>query len=310
MRNAFADEITKLGVENEHLVLLSGDIGNRLFDRFKEQCTGRFYNCGVAEANMVGVSAGLAMSNLRPVVYTITPFITTRVMEQIRIDLCYHDLPVVIVGTGSGLSYASLGPTHHSCEDMAMLRTLAGMSVLAPGDPIEVRSCIRTALQHDGPVYIRIGKKGEQVIHKDNPDIKIGESITIRNGNDICLLAVGVLLPMAIEIAEVLAGKGISARVVSVISIKPLDNSLLDEIFSRYSHIVTIEEHGLIGGFGSAVAEWLVDSEPKTARLVRFGVDDAFIHESGETDYIRESQGLSVGNICKVISHYLDSSDA
>src|SRR5712691_8753697 len=161
MRNAFADEITKLGADDTRVVLLSGDIGNKLFDKFKQQAGNRFLNCGVAEANMMSIAAGMALSGLRPVIYTITPFTTTRCFEQIRVDVCYHKAPVIIVGTGSGLSYADLGPTHHSCEDMAILRTRPGMTVLAPADSTELRLALRQALSLGGPVYMRIGKKGE-----------------------------------------------------------------------------------------------------------------------------------------------------
>ena len=143
MRNAFAHEITQLAQQDERIVLLSGDIGNRLFDEFKDKCPGRFHNCGVAEANMIGVAAGLALSGLRPVCYTIAPFITYRCMEQIRVDACYHNVPVTIVGTGAGLAYASLGATHHSCEDIGMLRLLPGLVVMAPADAHEVRGCWR-----------------------------------------------------------------------------------------------------------------------------------------------------------------------
>ena len=145
MRNAFADEITRLGTNDQRVVLLSGDIGNRLFDKFKEQSNGRFLNCSVAEANMMGMAAGMALCGLKPVVYTITPFTTTRCFEQIRVDVCYHEAPVIIVGTGAGLSYAQLGPTHHSVEDIAILRTLPGMTVLCPCDKFELRGALRAA---------------------------------------------------------------------------------------------------------------------------------------------------------------------
>src|SRR3954466_2919798 len=174
MRNEFAAEITRLAAEDERVVLLSGDIGNRLFDDFKAKCPGRFLNCGVAEANMMGVAAGMAMSGLRPVCYTITPFLTYRCMEQIRIDVCYHHVPVVIVGTGAGLSYASLGATHHSCEEMGMLRLIPGLAVVAPADQVEVRAALKAALEYPGPVYMRIGKKGEPVVHQAIPEFKIG----------------------------------------------------------------------------------------------------------------------------------------
>ena len=187
MRDAFAQEITALGVD-PRVVLLSGDIGNRMFDKYKSQFPDRFYNCGVAEANMVGMAAGLAMSGLRPVAYTINYLITARCYEQIRVDLCYHNAPVILVGVGAGLCYASLGATHHSCEDIAMLRVLPNMTVICPGDAWEVRGALRAALKHDGPVFIRIGKKGEPAIHTQVPDFKIGESLVIRPGKDVCLL--------------------------------------------------------------------------------------------------------------------------
>jgi len=149
MRNAFADEMTKLAATDHRVVVLSGDIGNKLFDKLKAVDEKRFYNCGIAEANMMGVAAGMALSGLRPFVYTITLFTTTRCFEQIRVDVCYHHAPVVIVGTGSGLSYADLGPTHHSLEDMAILRTLPGMRVVAPCDASELRQVLHEVLKDD-----------------------------------------------------------------------------------------------------------------------------------------------------------------
>ena len=185
MRNAFAHEVTSLAKTDPRLILLSGDIGNILFDKFKEVDPVRFYNCGVAEANMMGVAAGMALSGLRPVVYTITPFTTTRCFEQIRVDVCYHKAPVIIVGTGSGLSYAELGPTHHSLEDLAILRTLPGMRVVAPCDTMELRLALRAALKQSNPVYIRIGKKGEPAIHKHEPVFDFGTAIVENNSEYI-----------------------------------------------------------------------------------------------------------------------------
>lgn len=202
MRNAFADEVTRLAAEDRRVVLLSGDIGNRLFDTFKDAAPTRFYNCGVAEANMIGVAAGLAMSGFRPIAYTITPFITSRVIEQIRVDLCYHNVPAIVVGVGGGLSYASLGPTHHSCEDIAFLRALPNMTVLCPADPAEVRACLRAAIENDGPVYIRLGKRGEDSVHQTPPHLRIGGSHVLRDGSDLCILSVGTMAPVVLKAAE------------------------------------------------------------------------------------------------------------
>src|ERR1700739_4498405 len=195
MRNAFADELTRLGDEDPRVVMLSGDIGNRLFDKFKARHAPRFFNCGVAEANMVGIAAGLAMNGLRPVAYTITPFVTTRCLEQIRTDVCYHEAPVTIVAVGAGLAYSGLGPTHHACEDIAFLRAIPNMVVICPGDAWEVRAAMRGALRQDRPVYIRMGKRGEPKVHQDVPEaFQIGKALTVSEGSDVCLLSNGTML--------------------------------------------------------------------------------------------------------------------
>ena len=161
MRNAFAKEITNQAILRKDVVLLSGDIGNRMFDNFKDIAPDRFINCGIAEANMMSVASGLALAGLRPIVYTITPFITSRCFEQIKIGVAYHNANVIIIGTGSGLSYSELGPTHHSLEDMAILNSIPDIRILAPCDSYELKEQLSAALNLDGPTYIRIGKKGE-----------------------------------------------------------------------------------------------------------------------------------------------------
>ncbi len=293
MRNAFAAEITALAAADPRIVLLSGDIGNRLFDDFKVRCAGRFFNCGVAEANMIGMAAGMALCGLRPVAYTITPFVTTRCLEQIRVDVCYHHVPVVIVGTGSGLSYASLGATHHSCEDIAFLRALPHMNVVCPGDALEVRAALRAALALGEPVYLRLGKKGEPLVHKQPVDLVIGKGIEVRPGKDVSLLSTGNTLAVAVQAAEALGQRGVSAQVVSFHTVKPLDEPLLEYVFAHYRAVVTIEEHSLLGGLGGSVAEWLVDRPPQRARLVRVGTADAFMHEAGNQEYARRHYGLT-----------------
>jgi len=277
-------------------VLLSGDIGNRLFDAFKQHAPARFLNCGVAEANMMSVAAGMALSGLRPVVYTITPFTTTRCFEQIRVDACYHAAPVIIVGTGAGLSYAELGPTHHSLEDMAILRTLPGMSVVAPCDEVELRLLLRAALAHDGPVYMRIGKKGEPVIHQARPRLALGRSVTVRKGQDACLISTGTIMPGALRAADLLAGQGLSVRVESFHTVKPLDEHRLAEIFGEYAVVAVVEEHSRLGGLGGSIAEWKARQTGKLGTLLAFGVEDTFMHEIGSQEYARRRFGLTAEN--------------
>lgn len=305
MRNAFAAEIKALAEADERVVLLSGDIGNRLFNPYKETCGERFFNCGVAEANMIGVGAGLAKNGFKPVAYTIAPFTTTRCLEQIKLDACYHKLPLVIVGVGAGLSYAGLGPTHHSFEDLAILRPLPGMTLFAPCDAVETRLCLREALKLDGPSYIRLGKKNEPVIHEIEPPFETGRGIKVREGGDTCLLCAGTLMPEVLAAADLLAEDSVSARVVSMHTVKPLDEDLVADALSRFKLTVTVEEHGLIGGFGSAVAEFKVDAG-LGGRLLRLGIPDEFVCRSGNQPNARACLGLDASSIAKKVAKTLE----
>jgi len=309
MRNAFADELTTLAADDERIVLLSGDIGNRLFDKYKAVDDNRFYNCGIAEANMMGVAAGMALSGLRPFVYTITPFTTTRCFEQIRVDVCYHKAPVVIVGTGSGLSYAELGPTHHSLEDLAIMRTLPGMNVYAPCDTTELRLIMREVLKSDSPAYIRIGKKGEPDIHVEPPVLETGKAIVVRPGTEVALLAVGNMVAESIKAADRLQQQGISAEVVSFHSVKPLDGDYLAQARERFPLLVTVEEHSRVGGFGSAVGEWFVAEEGSSAPILSFATEDEFMYEVGHQAYARKRYGLTAEHMATAVRVRLDSLD-
>lgn len=305
MRNAFAAEILERADEDPRVVLLSGDIGNRLFDNFKKKHPTRFFNCGVAEANMISLAAGLAASGLKPVAYTIAPFMTSRAFEQIRIDLCYHHVPVVVAGVGAGLCYASLGATHHSCEDIALMRMLPTMTVVCPADPVEVRLGLKAVLKLDGPSYLRLGKKGEPVVHPKPPPFEIGKGIVVRDGADVCILSTGNMLPGAVAAAEALAAKKITAQVVSFHTVKPLDEALLTDAFARFKVVVTVEEHSRSGGLGGSVAEWMSDRPAQKARLLRMGTDDRFLHEACDDETVREEFGLAPGQIAGSIEKFL-----
>jgi transketolase len=294
MRNAFADEILKLALADPRIVVLSGDIGNRLFDKFKSAMPDRFYNCGIAEANMISMAAGLASCGLRPVCYTITPFVTTRCLEQIKLDVCYHEMPVTIVGTGSGIAYASLGSTHHSFEDIAALRVLPGMNVLAPADAPELRSALQWAFSQTGPAYLRIGKKGEPVLTDPALPFAPGRWQLVRPGADASILSCGIVLEEALGAADILAGQGINAGVWNCASVKPLDESALSSLSA--APVFTIEEHSVLGGFGSAVAEYLSGSE-SSPRLIRCGIPDEFLHDCGEQQEARIHCGLDAKGI-------------
>jgi len=299
LRKIFAERLTELAKENDDVVLLSGDIGNKMFDDFKEVAPNRFFNCGIAEANMIGVSAGLALNGFRPFVYTIAPFATVRCLEQIRVDLCYHNLPVVIVGTGSGLSYAELGPTHQMLEDISLLRSFPNMTIVCPCDPRETDLAISQSFKRNSPMYIRLGKKGEPVLH--NHDFEIGKSNTIRDGDDVCIITTGSMLKNVLGIADTLGEKGIKAHVEHFHTVKPIDKNSLNKIFNKFKIIVTIEEHSLIGGLGSIVTETYVDGDFEKVKILRFGTDDKYLSKTGSKEYMIKEYGLDYNDIVKQV---------
>tara|TARA_Y100000739_G_C20582952_1_gene453795 strand:- start:707 stop:1630 length:924 start_codon:yes stop_codon:yes gene_type:complete len=290
MRSLFAKEITAIAKNNKKVVLLSGDIGNRMFDAFKKMAPERFINCGIAEANMMSLASGMALCGLRPVIYTITPFTTTRCLEQIKIGAAYHNANLIIIGTGSGLSYSELGPTHHSFEDIAIIRSIPGIRVLTPADPEELKIQINEALTLNGPTYIRIGKKGEPLLfNKKDHRLGIAKGNILKAGNQILILGIGPIINEGINAAKDLEEEGISVSVASMGSVRPLDEDFLKKMAKKnFKYWITLEEHSLIGGFGSTILEWLLDNNMmKSIALKRLGIRDEFIHELGNQNYIR-----------------------
>ena len=269
--------MTKLAKERKDVCLLSGDIGNRMFDHYKEVAPTRFLNCGIAEANMMSMAAGMALSGLRPVVYTITPFTTTRCLEQIRTGVAYHEAPVVIVGTGSGLSYAELGATHHSLEDLAILRSIPNLQVCAPVDSLELEAQLRQAIDEGKPTLLKQGKK-------------------------YLLLGIGPIISEALHARTILEQMGIQLAIASMGSVKPLDQDFLEQCIKEgYSHWISMEEHHQTGGLGSALLEWLSDKQIKTIELKRMGIGDHFVHQLGAQDYVREVENLNASAIVKLV---------
>ncbi len=300
MRNAFADEVTQLAAKDPRIVLLSGDIGNRLFDRLRAQSPRQFINCGVAEANMMGVAAGMALSGLRPITYTITPFTTTRCLEQIRVDVAYHEAPVIIVGTGSGLSYASLGPTHHSLEDFAILRAIPNIRILAPWDATSLRRVLRDALLDVTPTYIRIGKKGEKDIVPAERVAGLGRLTWLVAGDRVAIVAVGTVAIEALRAAEQLRDSGISTAVSLAHTVKPLPEDDLRSLFASHRIVVTVEEHAVAAGFGESVVS-LAHRSGYSGRVIPLGVPDGFLGKAGSQGYARRLTGIDASAIVDVI---------
>jgi transketolase len=307
MRNAFADEVTQLAAQDPRVVLLSGDIGNRLFDRLRSQSPSQFINCGVAEANMMGVAAGMALSGLRPITYTITPFTTTRCLEQIRVDVAYHEAPVIIVGTGSGLSYASLGPTHHSLEDFAILRAIPNLRVLAPWDAPSLRHVLRQALLDPSPTYIRIGKKGEKDVAPIDQVESIGKLTRLIAGETVAIVAVGTIANEAVRAANELNSFGISPTLCLAHTVKPMPETDLERLFKSHRLIVTVEEHSLASGFGESCIS-LAQRLGFDGRILSLGTPDTFLSKVGSQGYARKISGIDSVAIVDGVQRLISSS--
>ena len=294
MRNALIDELTTLAASDPSIVLIVNDVGFSVIEPFQRQFPQRFINAGVAEANMIGVAAGLALTGHRVFVYAIAPFTTYRCMEQIRLDLCRTRLPVTLVGLGGGFTYGQLGTTHHPTEDIAMLRALPGMRVLAPCDALETRALVPYLGTGEGPIYLRLEKAGQTDVHAALPAVGPGCSVRVREGTDVTLVSYGTMVQVSLAAAERLEGRGVSAGVLSAVSLKPLDPALLVELRTR--PVVTIEEHSTIGGLGSALAEAAADAGVRAPRL-RLGVADAYAEVAGDQAYLRSLSGLTAEGI-------------
>lgn len=299
MRNTFAKVINQLALKNKDIVLLSGDIGNKMFDKFKKECPNQFLNCGIAESNMMSVAAGMALCNLRPVIYTITPFTTIRCLEQIKIGVGYHKSRVVIIGTGSGLSYSELGPTHHSFDDIALLNAIPGINILAPSDSVELSRFLKEALQSDSPTYIRIGKKGEPNLNISDSNIRIGKANFLKTGKDYIILGIGPIVQEALEASKSLKCHGLDLGVASMGSLRPFDYKFLNDIRNKeYKNWITLEEHYISGGLGSIVLEWLHENKlSEEIALHKLGIPNEFIHELGTQKYIRNKLGIDSNGI-------------
>lgn len=305
MRNKFASLITQAATVTPNVCLLYADIGNRLFDKLKAVAPDRAVNTGIAEANMATMASGMASMGYKPFIYTITPFTTARNFEQIKIDIAYANEAVVIVGTGSGLSYANLGPTHHSFEDIALMRTLPNMTVVCPADAYELEAVFPDILKSKTPVYLRLGKKNEPINYDTVPKLKLGQSHVLRKGSRCVLLCTGTALKLGLETHSLLECKGINAEVVSMHTVKPLDETYLNMI-NDSCLVVTIEEHSKIGGFGSAIADFKADQN-KPWRLLRCGIPDEFIDKVDGPQSARNKIGLTAQNIEKQIINYLEA---
>lgn len=293
MRTAFIQTLIKLARNDKNIWLLVGDLGYSVVEPFVEEFPDRFVNVGVAEQNLIGVASGLALSGKTLFTYSIANFPTMRCLEQIRNDVCYHDANVKIVAVGGGLTYGALGMTHHATEDLSIMRVLPNMTVIAPGDPVEAALATEAVVNRKGPCYLRLGKAGEPVVHEAPPHFQIGKAIVVRDGSDITLISTGGMLCSTLQAARELSRHNVQARVLSMHTVKPLDIEAVLAAAKDTAAILTVEEHSITGGLGSAVAEVLFDSGDMNTAFARSGLASCFRSQVGTQEYLRELYSLS-----------------
>jgi transketolase len=304
MRTVFAKTLLELAKKDSRIMLLTGDLGYSVFEPFEEVLPKQFLNCGIAEQNMMGVASGLAIEGFIPVVYSIVPFATMRCFEQIRNDICYQNLNVKIVGVGAGFSYGALGYTHYGIEDVGILRMLPNLTIIAPGDPVETKLASRAMMVHYGPVYLRLGKAGEPVIHKNLTSLRIGRGILVNDGSDVTVIATSTMVDNSFKAVGILEKLGMSVRFISMPTIQPIDTALILSSARKTKYIVTVEEHNVNGGLGSAICEILSDKN-QTVPLLRLGVTGALSHGYGRQEFMREKNGLTPDKIARRIKTWL-----
>lgn len=287
MRTAFIETLIQLAKKDDTVFLITPDMGYSVLEKFRDEFPNQFLNSGIAEQNTISVAAGLASSGYTVFVYSLIPFVTMRCFEQVRLDLAYNNTNVKLVGIGAGLTYGSLGASHHAIEDIAIMRSIPNMTVLCPGDPIETRELVKRSYEKNGPVYIRLGKNGEANIHDANTRIEIGKSIEITQGTDFALITTSNTLELGKQWTDEWKNENLSVSLISMPSIKPFDNSKINELLSKQIPILTLEEHNVIGGLGSAVAEIIATSE-KSVPFKRIGINDVFSHYVGSHNYQRK----------------------
>lgn len=296
MRRQFIKTLIEQRRKNPKIFLLTPDLGFSVLEDFRDEFPESFVNVGVAEQNAVGIAAGLALSGKVVYVYSIATFITLRCLEQIRNDACAQNLKVRIVGVGSGLSYGPAGSTHHSIEDIGIMRVLPNMAVLCPGDPFEAEALTRESINYPGPIYIRLGKNNEPNVHASTPKLKIGRGFVLEKGADLSIYATGNMLRQAQEVAAKLKQHNLKARLVSMPTLKPIDRNIILRSVRKTGAIFTIEEHLLTGGLGSAVAEIIAERGQKIL-FKRFALPDCFVKKVGGQACLRKANGLSVEKI-------------
>lgn len=304
MRKAFVRELTKLMQKRKDIHLLTGDLGFGLFDQLQKDYPQNYLNTGLMEQTMVSISAGMALVGEQVFVYSHVPFLIYKAYEQIRNDICFHDLPVKLIGTAEGLTFSSLGMTHHSLEDIALMISLPNIYVVAPGDPEETAQAVKQSITLKHPLYLRLSKTGDNYVHREynnqygRIDFKFGKGIVLREGTDVSIIATGNMLETACKVAELLEEKNISSDLISMHTLKPIDELLIMKTAQKTCLTITLEEHYEQGGLGQKVTN-IIHKARIDKQVIKFCLPDTFIHEVGKREYILQQYDLLPEQILK-----------
>lgn len=304
MRDTVIRTLIELGKEDKDIELITGDLGFGVLKSFWETLPNQFINAGIAEQNMTGVAAGMALEGKKVFTYSIGNFPTLRCLEQIRNDCAYHNANVNVICVGGGYVYGSLGMSHHATEDIAILRALPDVTVICPGDPVEASLAVKKIAQTDGTCYLRLGRGGEQNVNTVIKEFKIGKAYKLRDAKDmnkrVAVFSTGAILEETAKACDMLEENGIAVEQYSFPTVKPIDRKVIEDCAKRFDNIFTVEEHNIVGGFGGAVAEVLAECGGK-AKLHRIGIDDFYCIEVGSQAYLREQVGINAEGIVRKV---------
>ncbi len=305
MRNAYLSTLYKLAEQDKNVLSLISDNGMIVYDDFRAAFPGQYFNFGISECHMIAAAAGMATCGKIPFAYTISSFLAYRAYEFLRLDVCLEKINVKIVGIGTGVSYGYLGPTHHTTEDLALLRSLPNLTVFSPASPMEARGAVEAAYKMNGPVYIRLGSNGEPEVHHEDFVFEAGKGAVLYDGTDLAVISTGATVGEAKRAVERLRQEGVSVCLVSMHTIKPFDTQLIANTAQKVSAMVIVEEHNIIGGLGSAVAEVLAQQQIQVP-FYRVGLYDEFAKGYGNCQQVREQNGLDAAGIYKKIREICD----
>jgi len=303
MRETCLQMIYELSKQDDRILFIGSDLTAGTLEKFKNEMPDRFFMEGVSEANLLGVAAGLALEGKIPYLNTIATFITRRSFEQLVLDLCLHNANVRLIGNGGGLVYAPLGPTHEAIEDIAILRAVPNITILAPADSLEMRKLMPHTVNHQGPIYLRLAKGHDPIVSNESDDYQIGKAIQIRQGTDVLLITTGITLGLAKTAADILAKQNIETTILHCHTLKPLDTKNIIDTASTIPIIVTIEEHSVIGGLGSAVAELIAESNfNPSKKFKRIGIPDTFPNQYGSQSDLMKKYSITTDGIVSTVN--------